>query len=103
MPDICTPETDPGDPQSHHISIKGHPGPDWSDWFAALTLTLDDNGFALLTGPVDDQFALYGVLEISAGRRTAFGLDQSCSTRSGRGKSPSNRKTARSKQPWRNT
>jgi hypothetical protein len=46
----------------YHIRIKGHLGPQWADWFEGLTITLDANGDTLLTGPVVDQAALYGLL-----------------------------------------
>jgi hypothetical protein len=35
----------------------------WTDWFEGLTITLEDNGEMLLTGPVVDQAALYGLLK----------------------------------------
>ncbi len=47
----------------YQIRIKGHLGRTWIDWFAGLTITLEDNGDTLLTGPVRDQAALYGVLK----------------------------------------
>jgi hypothetical protein len=62
MSNTINPETDPGEPPVYQIRIKGHLGPRWSDWFAGLTLTALDNGDTLLTGPVVDQSALYGVL-----------------------------------------
>ena len=34
----------------------------WAAWFGGLTLTLEDNGNTLLTGPVVDQAALHGLL-----------------------------------------
>ncbi len=34
----------------------------WSDWFDGLTITLEDDGQTLLTGPVVDQAALHGLL-----------------------------------------
>ena len=34
----------------------------WADWFGGLTITLEENGDTLLTGPVADQAALYGLL-----------------------------------------
>src|SRR5438105_15429589 len=46
----------------YEIRIKGHLSPQWIDWFGGLTLTLEDNGETLLTGPVVDQAALYGLL-----------------------------------------
>ena len=55
-------EIDPGQPLVYQIRIKGHLGRQWTDWFEGLTITLEDNGDTLLTGPVVDQAALYGLL-----------------------------------------
>ena len=55
-------EIDPGQPLVYQIRIKGHLGREWTDWFGGLTITPEDNGETLLTGPVVDQAALYGVL-----------------------------------------
>jgi hypothetical protein len=49
-------------PMVYQIRLKGHLGRQWTDWFEGLTLTLEDNGETLLTGPVVDQAALYGLL-----------------------------------------
>ena len=46
----------------YHIRIKGHLGPQWANWFEGLSITLETNGDTLLTGPVADQAALYGLL-----------------------------------------
>jgi hypothetical protein len=46
----------------YEIRIKGHLGNRWAAWFESLTITLEDNGETLLTGPVVDQAALHGVL-----------------------------------------
>src|SRR5450759_4867556 len=56
-------ESDPGQPLVYQIRIKGHLGRERTDWFEGLTITLEDNGETLLTGPVVDQAALYGVLK----------------------------------------
>ena len=56
------PETDPSRPMVYQIRIKGHLGRRWTDWFEGLTISLEDNGDTLLTGPVVDQAALYGLL-----------------------------------------
>jgi hypothetical protein len=56
------PKTDPGQPTVYQIRIKGHLGSKWTDWFGGLTVTLEDNGETLLTGPVVDQAALHGLL-----------------------------------------
>ncbi len=44
------------------IRIKGHLTDRWANWFGGLTITLEDNGDTLLTGPVVDQAALHGLL-----------------------------------------
>ena len=50
------------EPGLYEIRIKGHLDNRWADWFEGLTITLEDNGETLLTGPVVDQAALYGLL-----------------------------------------
>ena len=55
-------ESEKAQPMVYQIRIKGHLGRQWTDWFGGLTLTLEDNGETLLTGPVVDQAALHGVL-----------------------------------------
>jgi hypothetical protein len=47
----------------YQIRIKGHLDHQWTDWFEGLTLTLEENGETLLTGPVFDQAALHGLLK----------------------------------------
>ncbi|HZG67078.1 MAG TPA: hypothetical protein VEZ12_10065 [Herpetosiphonaceae bacterium] len=44
------------------ITIRGHLEQHWSVWFEGLTITNDDNGEAILAGPVADQAALHGLL-----------------------------------------
>ena len=46
----------------YEIRLEGHLGPEWTDWFECLTLTLEDGGESLLTCSVVDQAALYGLL-----------------------------------------
>ncbi len=62
MSNTRNPNTDSGQPPVYHIRIKGHLDRQWTDWFGGLTITLEDNGDTLLTGPVADQAALYGLL-----------------------------------------
>ncbi len=57
------PKTDTSEPMVYQIRIKGHLGRQWTDWFGGLTITLEDNGDTLLTGPVVDQGALHGLLK----------------------------------------
>jgi hypothetical protein len=47
----------------YEIRIKGHLDDRWSDWFGGLTITLEEDGNTLLTGPVVDQAALHGLLK----------------------------------------
>jgi hypothetical protein len=47
----------------YQIRLKGHLGSQWTDWFEGLTITLEDNGDTLLTGPVSDQATLHGLLK----------------------------------------
>jgi hypothetical protein len=50
-------------PRIYEIRITGHLTPQWMDWFEDLTITLEENGDTLLTGPVIDQAALHGLLK----------------------------------------
>jgi hypothetical protein len=63
IPNKFNPKTDPGQTIVYEIRIKGHLGSQWSDWFEGQTITLEDNGDTLITGPVVDQAALYGLLK----------------------------------------
>ena len=51
------------EPGIYEIRIKGHLDDKWADRFEGLTITLEDNGDTLLTGPVIDQAALHGLLK----------------------------------------
>ena len=53
---------DTSQPTIYQIRVQGHLGTQWTDWFGGLTVTLEDNGETLLTGPVADQAALHGLL-----------------------------------------
>ena len=50
-------------PELYEIRLKGHLDDRWAGWFGGLTITLEENGDTLLTGPVVDQAALYGLLK----------------------------------------
>jgi hypothetical protein len=56
-------KTDPDKPTVYQIRIKGQLDSQWTDWFEGLTITLEENGDTLLTGPVVDQAALHGLLK----------------------------------------
>ena len=57
------PQNGPRQPTIYEIRVKGHLGCQWTDWFGGLTITLEENGITLLTGPVVDQAAMYGTLK----------------------------------------
>jgi hypothetical protein len=63
MSNKLNPKTDPDQPMVYQIRIKGHLGHQWTDWFEGLTITLEEDGDTLLTGPVIDQAALHGLLK----------------------------------------
>jgi hypothetical protein len=50
-------------PQPYEIRIKGHLDDRWASRFEGLTITLEENGDTLLTGPIIDQAALHGLLK----------------------------------------
>ncbi len=47
----------------YQIRLQGHLGREWTDWFEGLTITQEEDGDTLLTGPVIDQAALHGLLK----------------------------------------
>ncbi len=63
MPNHPDPVTGPGQPAVYQIRLRGHLGSQWADWFDDLTITLEEDGDTLLTGPVIDQAALHGLLK----------------------------------------
>jgi hypothetical protein len=44
------------------IRVKGHLDSRWSAWFDGLTVMAEENGETLLSGPIQDQAALFGLL-----------------------------------------
>jgi hypothetical protein len=62
LSDKINPIADPGQPTVYQIRIRGHLGSRWTGWFEGLTITLEEDGDTLLTGPVVDQAALHGLL-----------------------------------------
>ena len=63
MSNNSDPTTNTSQPVVYQIRIKGHLGQQWTDWFEGLTITLEEDGDTLLTGPVIDQAALHGLLK----------------------------------------
>ena len=54
---------DSNQPTIYQIRVKSHLGSDWTEWFDGLSITLENNGDMLLTGPVVDQAALHELLK----------------------------------------
>ena len=50
-------------PEYCEIKIRGQLSQYWSEWFAGLELTKLEEDVCLLSGPLPDQAALYGLLE----------------------------------------
>jgi hypothetical protein len=63
MSNKLEPKSTPSQTVIYQIRIKGHLGHQWTNWFEGLTITLEEDGDTLLTGPVIDQAALHGLLK----------------------------------------
>jgi hypothetical protein len=50
------------EPCIYEIRVKGHLTNRWSDWFEGLAIHNDSSGETILSGPLVDQAALFGVL-----------------------------------------
>ena len=50
-------------PKVYQIRLQGYLGRRWADWFDGLTISQEDKGTTLLSGPVADQAALFGLLK----------------------------------------
>lgn len=55
--------TDSSQPMTYQIRLQGHLGAQWAAWFEGMSITLEENGDTLLTGPVADQAALHGLFK----------------------------------------
>jgi hypothetical protein len=63
MPNELEQEPSPNQFVIYQIRVRGHLAHEWSDWFEGLTISLEENGDTLLTGPMADQAALHGLLK----------------------------------------
>ena len=48
----------------YEIVVRGQLDTDWSGWFEGLTITHNDRGETIISGPIRDQAALYGILNM---------------------------------------
>lgn len=63
MSNNSDPTTNPSQPVVYQIRVKGQLGSQWTDWFEGLSITLEEDGTTLITGPIIDQSALHGLLK----------------------------------------
>ncbi len=63
MSETPTPIKAHPEPELYEIRVRGHLDARWANQFEGLTITLEENGDTLLTGPVIDQAALHGLLK----------------------------------------
>jgi hypothetical protein len=49
-------------PFLYEIRVEGHLTDRWSDWFEGLAIRNQPGGETVLSGPITDQSALFGVL-----------------------------------------
>jgi len=56
-------KTDSCEPMIYQIRLEGHLDDQWTGWFGGMTITMEENVNTLLTGPVVDQAALFGLLK----------------------------------------
>jgi hypothetical protein len=49
-------------PCHYEIRVEGHLSDRWSGWFDGLAICLEPNGETIMSGPLSDQAALFGVL-----------------------------------------
>lgn len=63
MTDEQGPDPDVKQETVYQIRVKGYLSQQWNNWFEGLTITLEEDGNTLLSGPVVDQSALHGILK----------------------------------------
>ncbi len=51
-----------GERDFYEIRVEGHLDGRWTEWFEGMNVTPEDGGETLLSGPVEDQAALHGLL-----------------------------------------
>ena len=56
-------KTDPDQPLVYQLRIEGYLEDQWADSFGGMSVSREENGDMLLTGPVVDQAMLHGLLK----------------------------------------
>ena len=56
-------QTETPQPPVYQIRVRNHLDTQWTDWFSGMSITLEEDGVTVLTGPVADQAALHGLLK----------------------------------------
>lgn len=49
--------------ERYEIRVDGRLGARWGAWFDGLTVTAEDDGTTVISGPIVDQAALHGLLQ----------------------------------------
>jgi hypothetical protein len=49
-------------PIPYEIRVKGHLAPRWSESFVGMKIAYTESGETILSGPIEDQAALHGML-----------------------------------------
>lgn len=49
-------------PRHYQITIQGHLGPRWSEWFENMSIAHTAEDTTTLMGPITDRASLYGIL-----------------------------------------
>jgi hypothetical protein len=62
-PHNSRPPSDPTPVERYEIRVSGRLGSRWAAWFDGLTITNEDDGTTVISGPVVDQAALHGLLQ----------------------------------------
>lgn len=60
-------EQETGTGRIYHLRIEGRLDEKWADWFEGLVMASRSNGQTLLSGPIQDQAALQGMLSKISG------------------------------------
>lgn len=63
MTERQTPASDRSEAGRYEIRLTGHLDAHWTAWFDGLTVSRQNDGTTVISGPVADQAALHGLLQ----------------------------------------